>query len=131
MNTYQQHAPSPQAPLSAAPFHFWAGPSGKVIAQFYRMSGGFMLRFVGRADFSIDLDQRALSCVPVPGASPEMVRALYLNQVTPLLLGHDGALVLHAAAIDASGPGLRGGFRPRQVDPRGRICRGRVSIPHR
>ena len=95
---FRQTAAQPQSVLPEPPFHFWEA-QGDVIAQFHRNADGFLLRFIGRADFAVDFANETITCFPAPGVSATMIAALRHNQIAPLLLNHSGKLVLHAAAI--------------------------------
>ncbi len=102
---FRQEAARPQSIMPEPPFHFWEA-QGDVIAQFHRTQDGFLLKFLGRADFDIDFANETVTCFPAPGVSATMIAALRHNQVAPLLLNHSGKLVLHAAAIVANGQAL-------------------------
>jgi hypothetical protein len=102
MMHFRQEAARPQSLRADPPFHFWEA-QGAVIAQFHRIPDGFLLRFIGRADFAVDFTSETVTCFPVPGVSAAMIAALRHNQVAPLLLNHSGKLVLHAAAIVSNG----------------------------
>jgi len=105
MMQFRQEAPQPQRALPEPPFHFWE-TQGDVTAEFRRNANGFLLRFVGRADFTVDLTDAIVTCVPAPGVPASLIAALRYNQVEPLLLNHAGKLVLHAAAIVSGGRAL-------------------------
>jgi hypothetical protein len=92
----------PQSDLLRNPFHQWTAPNGDLVAMFYRLPEGYLLRFPGRADFILAAPDRSISCIPTPQASRNALLALYQNQVSPLLRSLNGALVLHGSA--ASGP---------------------------
>lgn len=87
-----------QAPLEVPHFHRWEAASGDPVALFYRVPGGFLLRFPDRGDFTVELEPRAICCTPTPEVSKTVISAVYSNQVLPLLASHDGELVLHASA---------------------------------
>jgi hypothetical protein len=91
------------APMTIAPFHEWVFPDGVLSTQFYRTDTGYLLRFTGLADFEVSADARTVSCHPVPEASVETVRHLYLNQVLPLCLSKLGRLVFHGSAVEVEG----------------------------
>jgi len=105
MMHFRQEAAQHQSAVPDPPFHFWEA-QGDVIAQFHRIPDGFLLRFIGRADFTVDFATETITCFPVPGASAAMIAALRHNQVAPLLLNHSGKLVLHAAAVVSNGQAL-------------------------
>jgi hypothetical protein len=103
---FEQCAEQPQAPLPSLPYDRWPDANGDDALLFCRLPGGFLLRFPDRADFVVMMETGAVRCAPVPGASPQMITALYLNQVLPLMMNHAGTLVLHAAAINDRGRAL-------------------------
>jgi hypothetical protein len=92
-----------QAPLDGTPFALWRSPDGEVAATFHHTPEGHFLRFIDRGDFSVRLDDRLVTCWPVPGKSPDATRDLYGNQVVPMLRGHHGELILHASAVAIDG----------------------------
>ena len=95
--------PRPQAAIPAAPIHEWRAPAGGVAAQFFRDARGYLLRFPELADFEVSADGRAVRCHPAPGTAEPTYWQLYRNQVAPLMLGLQGALVLHASAVELEG----------------------------
>lgn len=96
---FTQQAAREQAPLADSPFHHWQTENGEVVALFYRVPDGYLLRFPGRGDFNVETHTRAVACIPVPNVSHQMITAVYQNQVLPLLLSNDGALILHASTV--------------------------------
>jgi hypothetical protein len=65
-----------------------------------RVGNGYLLRFVGRADFIVDSTGSELTCWRVEaGVSAETVRHLVLDQVFPMVLNRRGREALHATAI--------------------------------
>ncbi len=96
----------PQGPLPSAPYDRWPDSRGNDVLLFCRIPDGFLLRFPERADFTIGAETGRVTCTPGPDISQQMITALYLNQVVPLILNHSGKLVLHAAAINDSGHAL-------------------------
>ena len=95
-----------QGPLPALPYDRWPDVNGEDALLFCRLADGFLLRFPDRADFVVTPETGTVRCTPAPGASEQMVTALYLNQVRPLMLNHAGTMVLHAAAINHGGSAL-------------------------
>jgi hypothetical protein len=95
-----------QEPLPDADFQQWHTPDGEIVARFYRTAEGYLLRFPGRADFSLRLADRQVSCVPAPKTSGNILSALYFNQVLPLLRSLDGRLVVHASAASCASGAL-------------------------
>ena len=103
---FEQRPEQPQGPLPSAPYDRWPDANGNDSLLLCRVPDGFLLRFPDRADFTIAMETGTVSCAPVPGASQQMITALYLNQVVPLMMNHAGTLVLHAAAINDHGRAL-------------------------
>lgn len=88
--------------IPAAPYHCWTAPDGKKNLLFFRTGEGYLLRFPGLADFSLDR-MGTVESIRVPAGVPlDIVEHLYRNQVTPLSLGCHG-LALHAAAVEVQG----------------------------
>ena len=103
---FKQRPAQPQGPLPSVPYDRWPNADGDDALLFCRVPEGFLLRFPDRADFSIATVSSKVVCAPVPGVSLQMITALYLNQVVPLMMNHAGTLVLHAAAINDRGRAL-------------------------
>ena len=93
----------PQAPVAGAPFHEWRFPDGSLWTQFYRLGGGYLLRFPELADFSVSADCADVACRPAPGIGEATPQHLYLNQVLPLVQSKQGQLVFHASAVEIAG----------------------------
>ncbi|MBA3056245.1 MAG: hypothetical protein FP826_15280 [Sphingomonadales bacterium] len=93
-------------PLRREPYDRWLTLDGDPTLLFFRDKGGYLLRFLDVADFAIDLAGRIVACTPAPGITDEMVADLYFNQVIPLIMGHDGELVIHASAAAAEGAAI-------------------------
>ena len=98
MTGFEQQPARPQDPVASPHFHHWQACNGEIVSFFYRTHDGFMLRFRNRADFTITLEDRRVSCTPSLDVSQSIISALYFNQVVPLLASYDGDLVLHASA---------------------------------
>jgi len=65
-----------------------------------KIEGGYLLRYLGFADFIVDSAGRELRCARVePGTSPQTLRHLLLDRVLPLVLNLVGHDVLHATAV--------------------------------
>ncbi len=103
MILFRQAGPSAQRPLPAPPFHAWELADGRVWLAFHRLSGAYLLRFPGLADFEVALDGREVECRPVPECREAVVRHLYQNQVWPLALSRQGRLMFHGSAVDLGG----------------------------
>jgi hypothetical protein len=95
-----------QAKLLFAPFHQWATEDDLVWCQFYRVGSNYLLRFPDLADFIINSQNSSVQCWPVPDTAAATINQLYLNQLLPLLLSHQGKLVFHASAIEVDGLGI-------------------------
>jgi hypothetical protein len=95
--------PREQPVLDDTPFALWRSPDGEVAATFHRRPEGYLVRFVDRADFSVELGVGQITCWPFPGKSPAGARDLYLNQIVPMIRGHQGELVLHASGVALGG----------------------------
>lgn len=100
---FEQLAAREPEPLLHEPYDRWLTLDGDPTLLFFRDKGGYMLRFIDVADFAIDLADRVVTCMPAPGVTDEMVADLYFNQVIPLVMGHDGELVIHASAVAVGG----------------------------
>ena len=85
------------------PFHEWILPDGSLWTQFFRVSGGYLLRFPDLADFTLSPAGLDVRVIPAPGASQRTIEHLYLNQVLPLALSRQGKLVFHASAVETDG----------------------------
>lgn len=112
--TYAFRKAREQAPIDAEPYARWRNPDGHVAVEFYRSSDGFTVRFLGRADFVVTRGLGSVFVRPTPATPKPTVSELYHNQVLPLILSQQGALIIHASAV--AGPGGVLGF----VAPTGR-----------
>ena len=100
---FQLRDARPQLPLPSAPFRQWIYPDGTLWTLFYRHSSGYLLRFPDLADFQIAQDGGDIQGWPAPGVTVPTMQNLYLNQVHPLALSHQGKLMLHASAVSIGG----------------------------
>lgn len=91
-----------QGPLAEPEFARWRSPDSAVRATFHRVPEGVLVRFLDRADFSIALASGVVTCRPAPGNRRE-IRDLFLNQILPMIQGHQGELVIHASAVAVGG----------------------------
>lgn len=98
LNALKQLASRPQEPFAQSPYDQWVTADGKVYAEFFRTSDGFVVRFPGQADFKIDSSGEQVSCVAALGMSPDALNDLYLNSILPILGNHIGKLNLHGSA---------------------------------
>ena len=92
-----------QTPVDCAPFHTWSFPNGTPWTEFYRVGGGYLLRFPDLADFRVAADGLEVTCFPALDVSEATSQHLYLNQVLPLVLSKLGKLVFHASAVEVAG----------------------------
>ena len=79
-------------------FHRWKNPGETPTLSFGRSEHGYVLRFHGRADFSIDMVRRSIVGLRRGRATPTTLRHLLIDQVMPLVLSRN-RLVLHASAV--------------------------------
>lgn len=84
-------------------FHDWLDPHGHVTIRAGRGDGSHWLRFPRLADFSIDRVSQSITVFPEPATDEPTLRHLLLDQVMPRVLGQQGALVLHAGAVQVAG----------------------------
>ena len=98
--------PREQAPLASEPYDRWVLPGECVKAEFHRQADGFLLRFLGEADFVIDADCRRVTGWPVQGIAENHFHSLYCNAVLPLIGDHLGGLFLHGSAVSVGGRAL-------------------------
>ena len=73
------------------------------ISIFYRLSDGYLLRFPGMADFSMDANGSRITATPVPDLDDATLDHLFLNQVAPLAMSRQHKLVLHGGAVVVGG----------------------------
>ena len=91
---------SADAPVGAIPFHHWNTRGGSRWASFSRAGDTLVLHFARTAVFAANYGARAVTVFPLGRASADVLRPVFVNQVMPLLLGHE-RLVLHASAVAA------------------------------
>ena len=87
--------------LASAPptwFHRWRNPGEAPTLSFSRCADGYLLRFHGRADFSIDFVKRTITGWRRGAATLTTLRHLLIDQIMPLVFSRD-RLVLHASAV--------------------------------
>jgi hypothetical protein len=96
-------AERPQDDVAEPPFHRWTLPGGALWTSFWRVESGYLVRFPGLADFEISSDGRRVHAWRAPGVPVSTADHLYLNQAIPLALSRQGALVLHAGAVELDG----------------------------
>lgn len=95
-------AARPQRGMRSAHFHQWLLPEGDVSARFYRIAGGYLVRFPSLADFEVSADAGKVDCYPARGVGQDQCRQLYAGQVLPLLISKRGKLVFHASAVEVA-----------------------------
>jgi len=79
--------------------HEWRDDSGEKVIRCGQVDGGYVLRFPGSCDFTIDLSALQIQHMAEEGIPDETIRHLLLDQVIPRMLGQRGHLILHASAI--------------------------------
>ena len=97
--TYLLQPPMQQLPQPAPPFHVWILGEHEHWLEFYRHNPGFLLRFPGLADFTMNSSGTEITCRPVPGVNAETIEHLFLNQILPLAHNAAGALSFHGSAV--------------------------------
>ncbi|MEE4538008.1 MAG: hypothetical protein V2J51_05905 [Erythrobacter sp.] len=91
-----------QSSLARKPYDRWLAPDGVSQAEFYRSTDGFIIRFVGQAEFH--LGERSdggfvVTGWPAKGSGERVLRTLYRNAIQPLIGNHSGGLFLHGSAV--------------------------------
>lgn len=100
----QQFCPSrEQSRRSEPPYDRWLAPAGNVIAEFYRITGGYLLRFPCEVDFEIFPEIGVVRRIPAPQADADHLDSLYHNAVLPIVGNHRDGLFLHGSAVTISG----------------------------
>ena len=99
----REQAACEQGRLAEPAYARWRTADGDVAATLHRAGGGYLVRFVDRADFSIALDEGVITCRPAPRTPARVTRDLYLNQLLPMIRGHLGELIIHASAAAVDG----------------------------
>ena len=99
----QHCSPRDQGAFATAPYDRWVAPAGEVIAQFYRIPDGYLLRFPDEVDFEIFPETGTVRRWPVPHADEAHLESLYSNAVLPILGNHRGGLFLHGSAVNIGG----------------------------
>jgi len=104
---WKPEPPREQIALDSEPYDRWVSPIGASMAEFHRSQDGYLLRFLGQADFEVTPDDQEgdhrIVGWPVPGAKPEQIVNLYHNAIQPLLGNHTGGLFLHGSAVSVDG----------------------------
>lgn len=79
--------------------HHWLSSTGEQMLSYCKDSTYHWLRFPGLADFKITFGEKELTCYPATETSHQTIRHLFLDQVLPRYLAHQGRLMVHASAI--------------------------------
>lgn len=103
---YVELAPQPQLPLADEPYDRWLAPDGRTNAEFRRRADGYLIRFPGQADCTIDLAAQEARCVPASAEMAEVCRNLFRNALMPLASNYAGGLFLHGSAASVAGRGI-------------------------
>jgi hypothetical protein len=90
-------------PAGAEPFSSWSLPDGTQWSRFYRIEGGYLLRFIDQVDFRVTSDGLEVAAYPAGGVTELTIEHLFLNQVLPLALSRQFQLVVHAGAVEIPG----------------------------
>ena len=99
---FDQRAARGQEPLPWEPYDNWRSLDGEILVTFHRTRDGYHIRFLDRADFSIDIARRCVTATPTPDIAVD-ASDLWANQVLPLLWSYEGKLVIHASAVQVDG----------------------------
>ncbi len=91
---------SSRRPVRARPtwFHRWRNRGEPPMLSFGRVPDGYLMRFHGRADFTVNFVSRSIVGWRGPASTLTTLRHLLIDQVVPLVLSRD-RLVLHASAV--------------------------------
>ena len=103
MIRYHVNPARTQEPIDASPFHQYTLDDGSVWTEFYRLDGGYRLRFPGLADFDVSADGKVATAIPARDTDEVTVEHLYINQVVPLALSRQGVPSFHASAVTVEG----------------------------
>ncbi len=90
-------------------FYHWYVNENKseAVMSIAAVSEGFLLRFPGLADFQLNASATSACCRPFATTPARTIRHLFLDQVLPRMLGHQGHLMVHASAVESvDGEGL-------------------------
>ena len=83
--------------------HSWVAPGREVWLRIGRVSGGYVFRFRGFADFHWSPGQRVLTCHLRARTQMSTVRHLLLDQVLPAIASGEHGNGLHASAVVIGG----------------------------
>lgn len=90
-------------PSSGEWFHVLEFPDGRPWLHLGRMGTDYLLRFPNLADFLVSSNGADIRCQAIPEMPLETIRHLFLDQVIPMVLSHQGKLVLHGSAVVIDG----------------------------
>ena len=79
--------------------HHWLSSSGDKLLSYCNQVSYHWLRFPGLADFRISANAKEIFCYPLPEIPQETLRHLFLDQVLPRCLAHQGRIMFHASAV--------------------------------
>jgi hypothetical protein len=79
--------------------HHWLSPSGDKLLSYCNQDSYHWLRFPALADFRISANVKEIFCYPPPKIPQETIRHLFLDQVLPRCLAHQGKIMFHASAV--------------------------------
>ena len=80
-------------------FHHIYLPNGEQWLSLAKVKTGYLLRFSNLADFYVTATGKEIHCYPHPNTPLNTIQHLFLDQVMPLVLSHQGKCVLHASAV--------------------------------
>jgi hypothetical protein len=84
-------------------FHQWLRPDGTRAVTFARVPGGYLLRFIGLADFEVRPETRQIDGYCSAATPTHTFNHLLLDQVLPLAVPGPGRLALHASVVAVDG----------------------------
>jgi len=80
----------------------WRLSTEEIFLSMARMEWGYLLQFPDRMTVRFSAEKRTVEVSPGADVSAPIWRHLLLDHVLPRLVGHEGRLVLHAAAVACS-----------------------------
>jgi hypothetical protein len=95
------HNSREQAAIKGEPYDRWISPQGHCMAEFYKDGTGFLIRFPGQGDFSLEQveEEFRVSAWPIPDCDEKTLSNLFYNAIEPILGNHSGGLFLHGSAV--------------------------------
>lgn len=98
--SFAESGSSDSDPPDVEPFHRWLSDDGSEWLLFHKYANGdYLLRFPGFADFRVNRSGTKACAKAMEHVHRDLIEHLYLNQVRPLMLAHQGNLVLHGSAV--------------------------------